>query len=97
VGELGADQSFYFRGADGKLNLRAQNLMLFIQIAEGIDDQTWQFHLRNGDYSKWFRKAIKDSELADEVQEIEKDATLDPRVSKDRVSSAIRERYTAPA
>jgi hydroxymethylpyrimidine pyrophosphatase-like HAD family hydrolase len=97
VGELGADQSFYFRGAEGKLNLRAQNLMLFIQIAEGIDDQTWQFHLRNGDYSKWFRKAIKDSELADEVQEIEKDATLDPRVSKARVSSAIRERYTAPA
>ena len=97
VGELGPDQSFYFRGADRKLNLRAQNLMLFIQIAEGVDDQTWEFHLRNGDYSNWLRKAIKDSELADEVQEIENDTTLEPRVSKDRVRSAIGQRYTAPA
>jgi len=79
VGELGEEQSFYFRGAYGRLNLRAQNLMLFLQMAEGVDDQTWEFHLRNGDYSKWLRNAIKDSELADEVQEIENDATVDAR------------------
>lgn len=59
VGELGEEQSFYFRGADGRLNLRAQNLMLFLQIAEGVDDETWEFHLRNSDYSTWFRNAIK--------------------------------------
>jgi hypothetical protein len=32
-GELPPDRSFYFRGADGKLNLRAQNLILFVQMA----------------------------------------------------------------
>ena len=39
-GELGEDRSFYFRGPDGGLNLRAQNLRLFLQIAEGVDDTT---------------------------------------------------------
>ena len=53
-GDLGADRSFYFRGGDGKLNLKAQNLIIFMQIADGIDDKTWEYHLRRGDYSQWF-------------------------------------------
>jgi hydroxymethylpyrimidine pyrophosphatase-like HAD family hydrolase len=59
-GELGPDKSFYFRGPDGRLNLRAQNLMLFAQLAEGVDDETWLHHLQRRDYSRWFREAIKD-------------------------------------
>jgi len=39
-GELSPEQSFYFRGAEGKLNLRAQNLMTFLQLGEGVDDET---------------------------------------------------------
>jgi hypothetical protein len=50
-GELGEDNSSYFRGPEGALNLRAQNLTLFIQIASGVDDRTWEYHLRAGDYS----------------------------------------------
>jgi hypothetical protein len=38
--------------------------MLFVQIAEGIDDRTWMHHLKQGDYSAWFREIIKDRELA---------------------------------
>jgi hypothetical protein len=38
--------SFYFRGPDDKLKLRAQNLAVFVQLAEGVDDETWLFHLR---------------------------------------------------
>jgi len=34
-GELAEDRSFYFRGPNGGLNIRAQNLRLFLQIAEG--------------------------------------------------------------
>lgn len=34
-GDLGADRSFYFPGRDGKLNLKAQNLIAFMQIADG--------------------------------------------------------------
>ena len=74
-GELGEDRSFYFRGPDNALNLRAQNLMLFLQIAEGVDDRTWEHHLRAAHYSEWFRDVIKDSELAREAAEIEGDAS----------------------
>src|SRR5581483_8867428 len=34
-GELAPWRSFYFRGPEGKLNLRAQNLLVFLQLAEG--------------------------------------------------------------
>src|SRR5512147_922046 len=61
-GQLGEDKSFYFRGPDNRLNLRAQNLNMFVQIAEGVDDATWLHHLRAGDYSRWLRDAIKDGE-----------------------------------
>src|SRR5262249_60220279 len=66
-GELAEEQSFYFRGPEGKLKLRASNLMLFLQLADGVDDDTWLHHLRRGEYSRWFRDSIKDGELADEA------------------------------
>ncbi len=54
-GELEPEISFYFRGPEDKLNLRAQNLHVFMQLADGVDDETWLYHLRNGDFSYWFR------------------------------------------
>lgn len=96
-GSLGEDISFYFRGPEGKLNLRAQNLMLFTQIAQGIDDETWLFHLHQGDYSHWFRQIIKDEELATEAETIERDKRLSPQESRDRIQAAIEKRYTLPA
>jgi hypothetical protein len=96
-GELGEDKSFYFRGPDGSLNLRAQNLLLFLQIAEGIDDATWLHHLRAGDYSRWLRDSIKDDDLADEVASAEKDAALTALDSRRRVREAIDRRYTGAA
>jgi haloacid dehalogenase-like hydrolase/Helicase HerA, central domain len=96
-GELGEDKSFYFRGPEGALKLRAQNLMMFLQIAEGIDDRTWVHHLRAGDYSRWLRDKVKDSELADEVAGIESDGAPTPSESRQRVKEAIDRRYTSPA
>jgi hypothetical protein len=49
-GELGEDKSFYFRGPADALNLRAHNLMIFLQMADGVDDATWLHHLHRGDY-----------------------------------------------
>lgn len=43
--------SFYFRGPDGRHNIKAHNLAVFCQIAAGIDEPTWLFHLRRNDYS----------------------------------------------
>jgi hydroxymethylpyrimidine pyrophosphatase-like HAD family hydrolase len=97
AGNLGPDRSFYFRGPEGKLNLKAPNLFLFLQIADGVDDETWEFHRRNGDYSKWAREQIKDNQLADELAEIEADAAAGPRDSRAAVRAAIEARYTLPA
>jgi len=96
-GELGKDKSFYFRGPEGKLNLRAQNLRIFIQLAEGVDDATWLHHLHQGDYAHWFRTIIQDTSLAEEASEIGKRRDLSARESRALVKTAIENRYTAPA
>lgn len=96
-GELGPDKSFYFRGPDNKLNLRAQNLVVFNQMAAGVDDETWTFHLREGAYSRWIREAIKDEELADRVAAVEADSWLSPVDSRRAIRTLIEERYTLPA
>jgi hypothetical protein len=96
-GQLDPDQSFYFRGPDGKLNLRAQNLMIFLQIASGVDAQTWEHHRGRGDYSDWFRRVIKDDDLAREASAIERDSGLDAKQSLARIEEAVRSRYTVAA
>ena len=96
-GDLGPDRSFYFQGPEGKLNLRAQNLLFFMQLAEGVDDGTWTHHLRRGDYSKWFREAIKDEVLADQASQIERQAELSPAESRALIKEVISEHYTLPA
>jgi hydroxymethylpyrimidine pyrophosphatase-like HAD family hydrolase len=96
-GDLGPDKSFFFRGPENRLNLRVQNLRLFVQVAEGVDDATWEHHLRSGDYSAWFRTSIKDDALADEAAAVEEDRSLDAAESRRRIADAIAKRYTAPA
>lgn len=88
------EKSFIFRGPEHRLKLRAQNLSLFIQIAEGVDEDTWQYHLEQGDYSAWIRTAIKDELLADEIAGIER-AGLPPAESLAQIRAAIERLYTA--
>lgn len=96
-GELGPDKSFYFRGVESKLNLRAQNLVVFNDIGAGVDDDTWLYHLANGDYSHWIRDAIKDEPLAERVSEVEREIDLSAQDSRRRIRTLIEEVYTAPA
>jgi hypothetical protein len=96
-GELSPEQSFYFRGPESKLNLRAQNLMTFLQLADGVDDDTWLFHLRRGDYSQWFQTIIKDADLAASAKNIEYSLSDDPTSSRSRLRDEIQSRYTASA
>ena len=96
-GELGPDKSFYFQGPEGKLNLRAQNLALFLQLAEGIDDATWIHHLKHHDYSRWFRDAIKNEGLAEKTERIEQLADRPPAETKTLIKEAIEEEYTLPS
>ena len=95
-GVLGNDRCFYFRGVDEQLNLKAQNLTMFIQLAAGVDDLTWLHHLHRQDYSTWLQNAIKDETLAEEVSQIETTTDISASVSRDRITEAIEKRYTLP-
>jgi hydroxymethylpyrimidine pyrophosphatase-like HAD family hydrolase len=97
AGNLGAERSFYFRGPKDKLNLKAPNLFQFVQLADGVDDETWEFHRTRGDFSKWVRTAIKDNQLADELTEIEQDRGAEPKDTRAAVRAAIEARYTLPS
>lgn len=88
--------SFYFRGPDNHHNLMAQNLVVFCQIAQGIGETTWMFHLHRGDYSRWFRHAIKDDYLADETERIERRADLEPWQTRQMIQELVNARYTLP-
>jgi hydroxymethylpyrimidine pyrophosphatase-like HAD family hydrolase/energy-coupling factor transporter ATP-binding protein EcfA2 len=97
AGELGEDKSFYFRGPEGKLNIRAHNLNLFAQIAEGVDEETWSYHLKHQDYSVWLREAVKDDAVADEIAVVEQNVNLPAAESRARILEMIRKHYTAQA
>jgi hydroxymethylpyrimidine pyrophosphatase-like HAD family hydrolase len=91
-GELPPDRSFFFRGPEQALNLRAANLARFVELADGVDEATWAHHLGAGDYSRWMREMIKDPELADEIQAIER-AGQPPGESRRLALDAVRRRY----
>lgn len=95
--ELTPDRSFYFRGPEGKLNLRAQNLITFMQLMDGVDDETWLHHLRNREISEWFRTNIKNEELAKEASQIEhNEGRLTAGESRSKFREIIEARYTLP-
>jgi hypothetical protein len=94
-GHLGP-KSFFFRGPAAKLNLRATNLVAFCELASGVDDETWLFHLQRGDYTSWFRSVIKDEALAGEVFAIAQARDLSADGSRRLVCEAIDRRYILP-
>lgn len=96
-GELAEERSFYFRGPEGKLNLRAHNLMLFMDLADGVDDETWLFHLRRSEISRWLRHGIKDETLANQAAAIERNEQLDAAASRRKMRELIEATYTLPA
>jgi HAD superfamily hydrolase (TIGR01484 family) len=96
-GELPPERSFFFRGPQNKLKLRAHNLIIFLQMADGVDDDTWMHHLKKGDYSDWMRNAIKDDDLGDRIAAIEGEREISPEESRKQVRAAVEEQYTLPA
>jgi hypothetical protein len=88
--------SFYFTGPYRKLNLKANNLMIFIQMASGIDDETWLYHLHRHDYSKWFRNSVKDPKLSFRSEAVENNEP-NPAYSRKEIFKLILDRYTLSA
>jgi len=88
---------FYFQGPDKKLNIKAQNLSIFSQIARGVDDATWLFHLKNGEYTEWFKTIIKDVELTAIAERLQSQKNVSAEHSRSEILNAIERLYTAPA
>ncbi|MBX3747074.1 MAG: HAD-IIB family hydrolase [Verrucomicrobiae bacterium] len=88
--------SFYFRGPNGRHNLKTQNLVIFSVIAQGIDEETWLYHLYQGDYTRWFRESIKDPYLADQTERIQQRKGLKPEETRKLILNLIEARYTLP-
>ncbi len=97
AGVIPSERSFYFTGREGKLCLRAQNLLLFLQIGDGVDEETWLYHLHRGDYANWFRSTIKDSDLANAATAIASRPGLTAQEGRALIRAAIEQGYTAPA
>jgi HAD superfamily hydrolase (TIGR01484 family) len=93
-GLLTPERSFYFRGPEKKLNLRAHNLILFLELALGVDDETWLYHLHQGDYSRWFRDGIGDHALAAETAQTEARTELSAAESREAICAVIQRHYT---
>lgn len=91
-GELIEEEHFVFRGPNGKMHLAAENLRSFLKIAEGVDEETFLHHLHRGEYSQWFKSAIKDEQLAGEAAAVEQ-ARLSREESLARIKEAIQRRY----
>ena len=96
VGDL-KDQSFWFRGPKQKHNLSAPNLNWFCHIGRGIDEETWLFHLRRNDYSRWIRDSVKDKELAEVVRQVEDQGDLARPDTRTRICDAIEAKYSLSA
>jgi hypothetical protein len=62
-----AKTTVLFPGPEGRLDLRAPDLMLFVQMAGGVDEETWSTTGVQGDYARWIVTVIGDRKLADEV------------------------------
>ncbi len=65
-------------------------------MADGVDDDTWLYHLKNGDISGWFRNVIKDPELAFEAERMERD-DVSAEESRQHIRSEIEQRYILAA
>jgi hypothetical protein len=90
---MSPEHRFYFRGPRDELKLGAQNLKLFMQIGEGVDDETWLFHLREGDYGHWFREIIKDDRLAELSEQLRLDHDISATESRSILFDFIRRKY----
>jgi hydroxymethylpyrimidine pyrophosphatase-like HAD family hydrolase len=91
-GQMEPADCFYFRGPSAALNLAAGNLRTFMQLAEGVDLATWGYHLKRGDYARWFRDKIQDQTLADAAEQLEHQ-NVSPKDSRDQMLEMIQKTY----
>lgn len=83
-------------GARKQAEPKGTELMMFMQLAEGVDEETWIYHLRRTDYSKWIREKTRMRSAA-AIEAIESDQNISAPESRRRITEAIQQLYTLAA
>jgi hypothetical protein len=78
-------------------NLPEQNIEQFCKVVGYCPPQLTPQTLEPGEVYAWFREAIKDESLAEEVENIEQTANGSASKSRAAIKAAIEQRYTLPA
>ena len=65
-----------------------------VLLGDGVDEETWEHHLKNGDYARWFRTAIKDEDLASLAEKLQRENGVASEESLKAIRSAIEQKYT---
>ena len=68
-----------------------------MDLADGVDDDTWLYHWKRGEISDWVRTCIKDEPVAEKIAALEREVPDDADESRERVRELIEEIYTLPA
>jgi hypothetical protein len=58
-----------------------------------VDDETWEHHLRGGDYAQWFQDCVKDDELAAAAKQVAALNNIGPEESREMIRAAIERDY----
>lgn len=75
---LSYNQGFHFYKIFGQYTgITATSLNEFYSKLKIIDQQSVLFHYLRGDFQKWIRNTLKDQELANQIDQIQLDATLE--------------------
>ncbi len=95
-GSLPAHLRFFFRDAAGNVSGSAGNIADFRSLLGRSAAAIVEHHLRGGDFSRWIRDVLQDTELADDIARIEKSSvasTVNGGAAKRLVLRAIEQRY----
>jgi len=58
-----------------------------------LDEETWIYHLRRGDYASWFRNKVQDEELAVVAEQLQRADNESAKHSRERIIEMIRKLY----
>lgn len=72
------ENGFHFFMPDGHYTGEtARTLCFFQQDLQRIDIECFQFHFFNGDFQKWLRTTVGDEELAQEIDAVDKNHSVE--------------------
>ena len=78
------------------ISVRRTSSCLLIWRTAWMPD-TWLYHWRRGEVSGWLRRCVKDEELTNQVEALEKQVPDDADASRKAVREIIERKYTLPA